>query len=176
MHDLLLADHAATSHSSADASYPCPKLQSTQYTYGQQTPNSRSSNPTCGAFNISPRPFKPSSYTPARSSLMIATLSHQVQPRPNSSLLTSMPTSFLTPQPLRAKLPTQWLRNLLLNKNDNLDDKIGFDNGILVAYCMCPPCELLVPRHKLSLIRSSSDKPTYFMQCPSNKTWDFVDA
>ena len=41
---------------------------------------------------------------------------------------------------------------------------------------MCPPCELLVPRHKLSLIRSSSDKPTYFMQCPSNKTWDFVDA
>ena len=28
---------------------------------------------------------------------------------------------------------TQWLRDLLLNKNDNLDDKIGFDNGILVA-------------------------------------------
>ena len=104
-----------------------------------------------------------SSYTPARSSLIIATLSHQVQPWPNSSLLTSMPTSFLTPQPLRAKLPTQWLRNLLLNKNDNLDDKIGFDNGILVAYFMCPPCELLVPRHELSLIRSSSNKPTYFM-------------
>ena len=52
-----------------------------------------------------PRPFKPFSYTPARSSLMIATLSHQVQPQPNSSLITSVPTSFLTSQPLRTKLP-----------------------------------------------------------------------
>jgi hypothetical protein len=45
---------------------------------------------------------------------------------------------------------TQWFCNLLLNKNDNLDDKIGVDNGILVAYGMCPPCELLVPHQELS--------------------------
>ncbi len=35
---------------------------------------------------------------------------------------------------------TQWFCDLLLNKNEELDDKIGFDNGILVAYGMCPPC------------------------------------
>ena len=37
---------------------------------------------------------------------------------------------------------TQWFRNLLLNKNDKFENKIGFDNGILVAYGMCNPCEL----------------------------------
>jgi hypothetical protein len=63
---------------------------------------------------------------------------------------------------------TQWFHDLLLNKNDDLDDKIGFDNGILVAYGMCPPCELLVPRHKLSLIRSSSNKPT--ISCDAHQT------
>ena len=103
MHDLLLVDHAATSRSSADPSSPCPKLQSTRYTFGQQTPNSRSSNPTCRALNTSPRPFKPYSYTPARSSPTIATLSHQAQLWPNSSLITFVPTSFRTPQPLRTK-------------------------------------------------------------------------
>ena len=71
---------------------------------------------------------------------------------------------------------TQWFRDLLLNKNDDLDDKIGFDDGILIAYGMCPPCELLVPRHELCLIRSSSDKPTYFMRCPSNEIWEFADT
>jgi hypothetical protein len=69
----------------------------------------------------------------------------------------------------------QWFCNLLLN-NDELDDMIGVNNGILVAYRMCPPCEILVPCNELSLIRSSSNKPTYFMQCPSNDTWELADA
>jgi hypothetical protein len=46
----------------------------------------------------------------------------------------------------------QLYRDLLLNQNDDLDDMIGFNNGILVAYGMCPSCELLVPWHVLSLI------------------------
>jgi hypothetical protein len=46
----------------------------------------------------------------------------------------------------------QWFCDLLLN-NDELDDMIGFNNGILVAYGMCPPCELLVPCNELSLIK-----------------------
>ncbi len=37
----------------------------------------------------------------------------------------------------------QWFHDLLLNNNE-LDDMIGFDNGILVDYGMCPPCELLI--------------------------------
>jgi hypothetical protein len=70
----------------------------------------------------------------------------------------------------------QWYLSLLLNKNDDLDDMIGINNGILVAYGMCPPCELLVSWHKLSVIRSSSEAPTYFMQCPSTDIWELVDA
>jgi hypothetical protein len=69
----------------------------------------------------------------------------------------------------------QGFRDLLLNNNE-LDDMIGFDNGILVAYGMCPPCELLVPCNELSLIRSSSNKHTYFMRCPSNDIWELADA
>jgi hypothetical protein len=29
----------------------------------------------------------------------------------------------------------QWYRDLLLNQDQDLDDMIGFDNGILIAYC-----------------------------------------
>jgi hypothetical protein len=68
-----------------------------------------------------------------------------------------------------------WFCNLLLN-NDELDDMIWFDNGILVAYGMCSPCELLVPRNELSLIQTSSDEPTYFMRCPSNDIWELADV
>ena len=168
MHHLLWADHAATSHSSADASSPCPKLQSTQYTSGKQTPDSQSSTPTCGAFNISPRPFKPSSYTPARSSLTIASQFYQAQLWPNSSLITSVPTFFLTPQPLRTKLPNGSAISYS-TKMTNLMTKL-----VLIMVFLLPiPC---APRQELSLIRLSSDKPTYFMRCPSNKIYELADA
>ncbi len=35
-----------------------------------------------------------------------------------------------------------WYRGLLLNQNGEVDYMIGVENGILVAYGMCPPCEL----------------------------------
>jgi hypothetical protein len=60
-----------------------------------------------------------------------------------------VPTSFRTAQPLRTK-PSNGSAIFYSTKNDNLDDNIGFNNGILIAYGMCPPCELLVPRHELS--------------------------
>ncbi len=69
----------------------------------------------------------------------------------------------------------QWFCDLLLN-NDELNNIVGFDNGILVAYGMCPPCELLVPCNEGSLTQSSSDKPTYFMWYPSNDIWELADA
>jgi hypothetical protein len=53
---------------------------------------------------------------------------------------------------------------------------IGFVNGILVAFGMCLPCELLVPQHDLSFICSNSQAPTYFMQCPATDIWELADA
>ncbi len=35
-----------------------------------------------------------------------------------------------------------WYRDLLLHHN-KADDMTGFDNGILMVYGMCPPCELM---------------------------------
>jgi hypothetical protein len=52
---------------------------------------------------------------------------------------------------------------------------IGFDNGILIAYRMCPPCELLVPKEELSYILSTVDAPTYFMRCSSTELWETAD-
>jgi hypothetical protein len=175
MHDSLLADHAVTSHSSADASSPCPKLQSTQYTFGQQTPNSRSSDPTHRAFNTSPLTLQTILLHSRKK------LSYDCDHVPSGTALAKVLTDTLCAHifPDTSTFEDkaiQWFRDLLLNKNDDLDDKIGFNNSILIAYGMCPPCELLVPRHELSLIRSSSNKPTYFMRCPSNKIWEFADA
>ncbi len=46
----------------------------------------------------------------------------------------------------------QWYQDLLLNQDEDLNNMIGFDNGILIAYGMCPPCELLVPKEELFYI------------------------
>jgi hypothetical protein len=35
----------------------------------------------------------------------------------------------------------QLYRDLLLNQHGDVDDMVGVENGILVAYRMCPPCE-----------------------------------
>ncbi len=45
----------------------------------------------------------------------------------------------------------QWYQDLLLNNKDH-NVMIGFNNGILIAYRICPPCELLVPKEKLFII------------------------
>jgi len=69
----------------------------------------------------------------------------------------------------------QWYRDLLLNQEQDLDDMVGFDNGILIAYGMSPACELMVPREELSLIRSTAENPTYFMRCPTTELWKSAD-
>jgi hypothetical protein len=53
---------------------------------------------------------------------------------------------------------------------------IGFDNGILIAYGMCPACKLMVPKEKLSFIQSTANTPTYFMRCPSTETWEMANC
>ena len=74
------------------------------------------------------------------------------------------------------KKAIQWYKDLLLNQKEELDDMIGFDNGILIAYGMSPPCKLMVPREELSLIRSTADNPTYFMRYPSTDIWGAADC
>jgi hypothetical protein len=70
----------------------------------------------------------------------------------------------------------QWYKDLLLNQEEELDDTIGFENGILIAYGMTPPCELMVPREELTLICSNASTPTYFMRCPSTDIWGTADC
>jgi hypothetical protein len=116
-------------------------------------------------------------------------------PNPISTLLQE---DYLCPLPLEAVLATlltdnlpahilpdsstfenkiiQWYPDLLLNQNNEMDDMISFKNGILVAYGMCPPCELLVPRHELPLIRLSSKNPTNLMQSPLTEILGLADA
>jgi hypothetical protein len=68
----------------------------------------------------------------------------------------------------------KWYQDLLLNQDEDLNNLIGFDNGILIAYGMCPPCELLVPKEELSYIRSTANACTYFMRCPSTEIWEMA--
>jgi hypothetical protein len=70
----------------------------------------------------------------------------------------------------------QWYQDLLLNQEEDLNDMIGFDNGILIVYRMCPACKLMVPKEELSYIRSTADIPTYFMRCPLTEIWEMADC
>ena len=59
----------------------------------------------------------------------------------------------------------RWYRELLLHP-DRADDMTGFDNGILIAYGMCPPCPLqefyqMAPEHQ----------PTHFMRGTAAEIW-----
>jgi hypothetical protein len=58
-----------------------------------------------------------------------------------------------------------WYRSLLLNRT-HTDNMIGFDNGILIAYGMCPPVELM-----LYYQMDPTTQPTHFMRGTANKVW-----
>ena len=64
-----------------------------------------------------------------------------------------------------AEKAIRWYRELLLHPN-NADDMTGFDNGIFVAYRMCPPRPLqeiyqMAPEHQ----------PTHFMRGTAAEIW-----
>ncbi len=64
-----------------------------------------------------------------------------------------------------AKKTIHWYCDLLLN-HKKVNDMTEFDNGILIAYGMCPPCKLqeyyqLDPEHA----------PTHFMRGTADKVW-----
>jgi hypothetical protein len=108
-------------------------------------------------------------------------ITHTREPFPSGAALAKLQTDNLQAHilPKNSTSETkaiQWYRDLSLNNNDGLYDMIGFDNGILVAHGMCPPCEILVPRHEFYLILSSSEAPTYLMRCPSTDIWELADA
>ncbi len=69
---------------------------------------------------------------------------------------------FRTPFPLPKKA-IHWYCDLLLN-HEKVDDMMGFDNGILIAYGMCPPfklqeyCQLDPERVPTHFIRGTTDE------------------
>jgi hypothetical protein len=66
-----------------------------------------------------------------------------VLPRtPATQLLTNNLCQYLVPDTLLfEEKAICWYRELLLH-HDKADNMTGFDNGILIAYGMCPPCKL----------------------------------
>ena len=61
-----------------------------------------------------------------------------------------------------------WYRDLLLN-HKVADDMTGFDNGILIAYGMCPPCELM-EYYQLDEM-DSRIAPSGFMRGTASEVW-----
>jgi hypothetical protein len=64
-----------------------------------------------------------------------------------------------------AEKAIRWYRELLLHP-EKANDMTGFDNGILIAYGMCPPCPLqefyqMAPEHQ----------PTHFMRGTAAEIW-----
>lgn len=59
----------------------------------------------------------------------------------------------------------RWYRELLLHPN-KADDMTGFDNGILIAYGMCPPCPL---QHFYQM--APETQPTHFMRGTAAEIW-----
>jgi len=60
----------------------------------------------------------------------------------------------------------RWYSDLLLGR-DRLDDMTGFDNGIIMAFGMCPPCtlqEFYDPDPELP-------RPTHFMRGTAEEIW-----
>jgi hypothetical protein len=60
----------------------------------------------------------------------------------------------------------RWYSDLLL-RQDHVDDMTGFDNGIIMAFGMCPPCtlqEFYDPDTELP-------HPTHFMRGTAEKNW-----
>jgi len=92
------------------------------------------------------------------------------EPVPFGTLATQLLTNNLREYTYPDTLPFEekairWYRELLLHP-DRADDMTGFDNGILIAYGMCPPCPLqefyqLTPENQ----------PTHFMRGTAEETW-----
>lgn len=59
----------------------------------------------------------------------------------------------------------RWYRELLLHPG-KADDMTGFDNGILIAYGMCPPCPL-----QQFYQMAPEDQPTHFMRGTAAEIW-----
>ncbi len=62
----------------------------------------------------------------------------------------------------------RWYQELFLN-HSQADDMTGFDNGILMAYGMCPPCKL-----QEYYQMDPDQRPTHFMRGTSNEVWGNV--
>jgi len=58
-----------------------------------------------------------------------------------------------------------WYRSLLLNQA-HADDMTGFDNGILIAYGMCPPVELMQYSQM-----DPTTQPTHFVRGTATEVW-----
>jgi hypothetical protein len=60
----------------------------------------------------------------------------------------------------------RWYQELLLHHNQ-ADSMMGFDNGILIAYGMCPPRKLLQEYYQMD----PDQRPTHFMRGTANEVW-----
>ncbi len=58
-----------------------------------------------------------------------------------------------------------WYQELLLN-HSQADDMTGFDNWILMAYCMCPPRKLQ-EYYQID----PDQRPTHFIRGTANEVW-----
>ena len=83
-----------------------------------------------------------------------------------TQLLTNNFCEFIIPDTFPfAEKAIHWYRELLLHP-EKADDMTGFDNGILIAYCMCSPCTLskyyeMAPEHQ----------QTHFMRRTAAEIW-----
>jgi hypothetical protein len=151
MHVSLLANHVVTSPSSADIFFSLSKIAiNTIYIW--------TTDPELPVLDSKLQSFK---YLPPtlQTILLHSCKKHTYARKPvlsgaaSTKLLTNNLQAHIVPDNSTFEdKAIQWFCDLLLN-NDELDDVIGFNNGILVAYRMCPPCELLVPCNELSLIQ-----------------------
>jgi hypothetical protein len=60
----------------------------------------------------------------------------------------------------------RWYGDLPLGK-DQVNNMTGFDNGIMMAYGMCPPCTL----QEFYKINPKLEAPTHFMQGTAKEIW-----
>jgi hypothetical protein len=85
---------------------------------------------------------------------------------PATQLLTNNLHKYTYPDTLPfAEKAIRWYRELLLHPV-KANDMTGFDNGILIAYGMCPPCPLQ-EFYQMAL----EHQPTHFMRGTAAEIW-----
>jgi hypothetical protein len=85
---------------------------------------------------------------------------------PATQLLTNNLCEYTYPDTLPfEEKAIRWYRELLLHP-DRADDMTGFDNGILIAYGMCPPCPL-----QEFYQMAPENQPTHFMRGTAAEIW-----